>query len=243
MMDSTNITENPTDNLDEYGVWVKKAPKASENDVSNENESLGSSKSDESAEVTDIPNSPIDSDADSLSLDATEEVSLDDFLGDEALDDTVTSDDAQENKMDFSSEEEVSLDEFLDTDDKEDTAVVASDEIEEEPPLDIDLDFSDENTEDISSQEESEPSVIVFTVFFFAVMIHSFFIARTYIGESELWLRSLNLCLKEKRSIWTILMIFFQVLMMKAVVLQVAKAKIRLQAVKLAQIQRSVKWT
>ena len=96
MMDSTNITENPTDNLDEYGVWVKKAPKASENDVSNENESLGSSKSDESAEVTDIPNSPIDSDADSLSLDATEEVSLDDFLGDEALDDTVTSDDAQE---------------------------------------------------------------------------------------------------------------------------------------------------
>lgn len=163
MMDSTNITENPTDNLDEYGVWVKKAPKASENDVSNENESLGSSKSDESAEVTDIPNSPINSDADSLSLDATEEVSLDDFLGDEALDDTVTSDDAQENKMDFSSEEEVSLDEFLDTDDKEDTAAVASDEIEEEPPLDIDLDFSDENTEDTSSQEESEPSVIADT--------------------------------------------------------------------------------
>ena len=179
MMDSTNITENPNDNLDEYGVWVKKAPNSSENDAAGADADSGNAKSEESDEVSDIKDVGNDFDSlpdiedislsdnsssDSAGEGGTEEVSLDDFLGDEALDDSVSAEDTKSvEPADFSADEEVSLDEFLDTDDKEDAASEEPSAIEDEAPLDIDLDFSDENPVDSSVAEEADSSIIADT--------------------------------------------------------------------------------
>ena len=133
MMDSTDTT--PTDNLDEYGVWVKKAP------ASQESTGEGSGE------------------------DNTEEVSLDDFLGDEIIDDAdkLSEAKASDTSSDLSTEEEVSLDEFLDSDDKEDTTPTDEAGFEDEEPMDIDLDFSDENAEDNSVSDDSQSSIIADT--------------------------------------------------------------------------------
>ena len=174
--------DNPTGNtneLDSYGVWVKRPPQDSNEDtIIPETEEKTSNIIEEDFDLpdfSDIPE-PIESDElkdnpfteeesknDDGNIELSSDISLDDFLDDSASGMPGSSESTEEIDLDSfvgdssGSSEEISLDDFLDGDDfGSSSSSEKEDDVANNEALDISLNFNTPNKDEVQTEEISE---------------------------------------------------------------------------------------
>ena len=174
--------DNPTENtneLDSYGVWVKRPPQDSNEDtIIPETEEKTSNIIDEDFDLpdfSDIPE-PIESDElkdnpfteeesknDDGNIELSSDISLDDFLDDSASGMPGSSGSTEEIDLDSfvgdssGSSEEISLDDFLDGDDfGSSSSSEKEDDVANDEALDISLNFNTPKEDEVQTEEISE---------------------------------------------------------------------------------------
>lgn len=174
--------DNPTGNtneLDSYGVWVKRPPQDSNEDtIIPETEEKTSSIIEEDFDLpdfSDIPE-PIESDElkdnpfteeesknDDGNIELSSDISLDDFLDDSASGMPGSSESTEEIDLDSfvgdssGSSEEISLDDFLDGDDfGSSSSSEKEDDVANDEALDISLNFNTPKEDEVQTEEISE---------------------------------------------------------------------------------------
>lgn len=174
--------DNPTGNtneLDSYGVWVKRPPQDSNEDtIIPETEEKTSNIIEEDFDLpdfSDIPE-PIESDElkdnpfteeesknDDGNIELSSDISLDDFLDDSASGMPGSSESTEEIDLDSfvgdssGSSEEISLDDFLDGDDfGSSSSSEKEDDVANDEALDISLNFNTPKEDEVQTEEISE---------------------------------------------------------------------------------------
>ena len=174
--------DNPTGNtneLDSYGVWVKRPPQDSNEDtIIPETEEKTSNIIEEDFDLpdfSDIPE-PIESDElkdnpfteeesknDDGNIELSSDISLDDFLDDSASGMPGSSESTEERDLDSfvgdssGSSEEISLDDFLDGDDfGSSSSSGKEDDVANDEALDISLNFNTPKEDEVQTEEISE---------------------------------------------------------------------------------------
>ena len=174
--------DNPTGNtneLDSYGVWVKRPPQDSNEDtIIPETEEKTSNIVEEDFDLpdfSDIPE-PIESDElkdnpfteeesknDDGNIELSSDISLDDFLDDSASGMPGSSESTEEIDLDSfvgdssGSSEEISLDDFLDGDDfGSSSSSEKEDDVANDEALDISLNFNTPKEDEVQTEEISE---------------------------------------------------------------------------------------
>ncbi len=174
--------DNPTGNtneLDSYGVWVKRPPQDSNEDtIIPETEEKTSNIIEEDFDLpdfSDIPE-PIESDElkdnpfteeesknDDGNIELSSDISLDDFLDDSASGMPGSSENTEEIDLDSfvgdssGSSEEISLDDFLDGDDfGSSSSSEKEDDVANDEALDISLNFNTPKEDEVQTEEISE---------------------------------------------------------------------------------------
>ena len=174
--------DNPTGNtneLDSYGVWVKRPPQDSNEDtIIPETEEKTSNIIEEDFDLpdfSDIPE-PIESDElkdnpfteeesknDDGNIELSSDISLDDFLDDSASGMPGSSESTEEIDLDSfvgdssDSSEEISLDDFLDGDDfGSSSSSEKEDDVANDEALDISLNFNTPKEDEVQTEEISE---------------------------------------------------------------------------------------
>lgn len=174
--------DNPTENtneLDSYGVWVKRPPQDSNEDtIIPETEEKTSNIIEEDFDLpdfSDIPE-PIESDElkdnpfteeesknDDGNIELSSDISLDDFLDDSASGMPGSSESTEEIDLDSfvgdssGSSEEISLDDFLDGDDfGSSSSSEKEDDVANDEALDISLNFNTPKEDEVQTEEISE---------------------------------------------------------------------------------------
>ena len=174
--------DNPTENtneLDSYGVWVKRPPQDSNEDtIIPETEEKTSNIIEEDFDLpdfSDIPE-PIESDElkdnpfteeesknDDGNIELSSDISLDDFLDDSASGMPGSSESTEERDLDSfvgdssGTSEEISLDDFLDGDDfGSSSSSGKEDDVANDEALDISLNFNTPKEDEVQTEEISE---------------------------------------------------------------------------------------